>query len=125
MVEPYFEPIFGFKDAFIMAKLEIKKEKYGVAVAARIDTQLANRIATKAEQLGISFAQMVGLLIAKGFAPEEPVFVDNSAELEELEITYKTAIAKFLKQISNDEEQHREYISIFRSIRDEDSTTTH
>ena len=107
-----------------MAKLQTEKEKYGVSVAARIDTQLAARIAEKAEKLGISYAQMIGLFIAKGFSPEEPVTIDSSAELQELENTYKTAIAKFLKQISNDEEQHRQYISLFKTIRDEDPEPT-
>ena len=104
-----------------MAKLETEKEKYGVSVAARIDLQLANRISDKAEALGIRFGKMVGLLIAKGFTPKEPVVIDNSIDLEELELTYKTSIAMFLRQISKDEQQHREYANIFKSIRGEQS----
>ncbi|MCB0755251.1 MAG: hypothetical protein KDB98_06625 [Flavobacteriales bacterium] len=104
-----------------MAKLQTKKEKYGVSVAARIDTQLAARIAEKAEMLGISYAQMIGLLIAKGFAPHEPIVPDCTVQLEEVELTYKESIARFLEQISNDEQQQMEYINLFKSIRDEQS----
>jgi antitoxin component of RelBE/YafQ-DinJ toxin-antitoxin module len=74
-----------------MAKLQTKKVKYGVSVAARIDTQLAARIAEKAEKLGISYAQMIGLLIAKGFSPEEPITVENTSEIDAIELkTYIT-----------------------------------
>ena len=101
-----------------MAKLQTEKEKYGVSVAARIDTQMAARIAEKAEKLGISYAQMIGLLIAKGFEQESPIATDCSSRLEELELRYKESIALFLHQISNDEHIHLQYIEIFKSIRD-------
>jgi hypothetical protein len=118
-----------------MAKLHTEKEKYGVSVAARIDPELAHRIADRAERIGISFAKMVGMLIARGFDPQEPIKVENREELEQLSSSYaqlakeymrldasdranRNAVAKFIHSVSSDDETAKAHIEKFKTIRD-------
>lgn len=67
-----------------MAQLVTTKEKYGVSVAARIDPNLAHRIADRAENLGISMAKMLSLIIGRGFNPREPIVNDNQEQIDRL-----------------------------------------
>lgn len=99
-----------------MAKLVTEKEKYGISVAARIEPNLAYRISERAETLGLSMAKMVSMLIAKGFTPEQPVVVDNSQDIEELDQRYRMTIAKYIKSISSSDEEYHERVELFHQI---------
>lgn len=118
-----------------MAKLHTEKEKYGVSVAARIDPELAHQIADRADRLGLSFAKMVGLLISRGFNPQEPIQVENREELEQLNSSYKQleqeymrldasdtanrkAVARFIHSVCEDDETAKAHIEKFKTIRD-------
>ena len=123
-----------------MAQLVTKKEKYGVSVAARIDPELAHQISERAERLGLSFAKMVGMIITRGFNPQEPIVVDNSEEIDELEnkVTglesevsdlefevekqsrlYKNTAAEFISQIALDDTQKLQFVETYNEILDE------
>ncbi|MCB9186901.1 MAG: hypothetical protein H6601_09165 [Flavobacteriales bacterium] len=67
-----------------MAKLVTTKEKYGISVATRIDPEMAHQISERAERLGVSFAKMLGILVSKGFNPQEPIYIENREEEERL-----------------------------------------
>lgn len=100
-----------------MAKLQATKEKYGVPVSGRINTEMAAEIADRAEALGVSMAKMVSILIAKGFHPKAPTILDNREDVEAIDLKYRTQIATFIKKISNHNEQReRELIELFKSI---------
>lgn len=99
-----------------MANLITTKEKYGVSVAARIQPKLAHAIMERAEGLGISFAKMVGMLISKGFDPQDPMVTNNSEEVEVVRSTYRETIAEFIKTISDSDEEHTEFVKIFNNI---------
>lgn len=121
----------------IMAQLVTKKEKYGVSVAARIDPEIAHQISERAERLGISFAKMVAMLIAKGFNPQEPVYVENREDIERLEDEinelnqetyelrdsletqrklYQNAAAKFIEEIAEDQENQIHFAESYNQI---------
>ncbi len=118
-----------------MAKLHTDKEKYGVSVAARIDPELAHQIADRADRLGLSFARLVGILIARGFKPQEPIVVENHDKLDELERSYdqladeyislqtrdtanREAIAQFVQSLFPVAQEALTQIEHFKSIRD-------
>lgn len=118
-----------------MAKLHTDKEKYGVSVAARIDPELAHQIADRAARLNISFAKMVGMLVAHGFKPQEPMMVENREKLDELERSYdqladeymsleardtanREAIAQFIQSLFPVAQEALTQIEHFKSIRD-------
>lgn len=123
-----------------MAKLVTTKEKYGVSVAARIDPELAHRISERAERLGLSFAKMVGMLITRGFNPQEPIVIDKSEEIDELENKvaglefeisglqfelerqsrlYKNTAAEFISQVALDDDQKIHFVDTYNEILDE------
>lgn len=119
----------------IMAKLVTTKEKYGVSVAARIEPELAYRIAERAESLGVSMAKMVGMLISNGFRSPGPAASESSEEIQTLqtelanvknlveqkESLYKRAAADFIYQVSQVEETLKsEYLAtIYNEILDQ------
>jgi len=102
-----------------MAQLITTKEKYGISVAARIEPQLAHQIAAKAENLGISMAKMLSMVISQGMSskPTNDEYLteqigDLQDELEqskqtteELQQLYKDTAAKFIEAISLDDEE--------------------
>lgn len=123
-----------------MAQLVTTKEKYGVSVAARIEPELAHKIAAKAEALGITMAKMVGMLIINGFSNSSEPLEDRSEKTEGLEDTilqlttdvsdlqqelgwqkhiYSNATAEFIERISIDDEDTLDNIEIFNSILEE------
>lgn len=108
--------MFEHQIVTIMAKLVTQKDKYGISVAARIEPNLAYRISKRAETLGLSMAKMVSMLIAKGFTPEQPIVVDNSEAIEELDARYRTAIAMFIKQTSYSDEEYQTRVQLFHQI---------
>jgi hypothetical protein len=120
-----------------MAQLITTKEKYGVSVASRIDSEIAHQISERAERLGISFAKMVGMLIVRGFNPQEPIKVESREEIERLEVEigeleetieiqnfrqtqeqllYKQTAAEFINRISDDEEEQLQNATIYNEI---------
>lgn len=102
-----------------MAQLVTTKEKYGVSVAARIPPELAHAIMERAENLGISFAKMVGMLISRGFDPQEPFVVDNHEEIEAVKNSYRSAIAEFIKEVSTSNDEYKEFAETFNRIYEE------
>ena len=109
-------------------------------MAARIDPELAHQISERAERLGLSFAKMVGMIITRGFNPQEPIVVDNSEEIDELEnkVTglesevsdlefevekqsrlYKNTAAEFISQIALDDTQKLQFVETYNEILDE------
>ena len=113
-----------------MAQLVTKKEKYGVSVAARIEPQLAHQIAAKAEKLGISMSQMLGMIITHGANPDRTIPIDNSEEIERLKseveaIThelsaaidlYKRTAAEFISRISDDHTHTQELAAVYNQV---------
>lgn len=95
-----------------MAKLVTTKEKYGVSVATRIDPMLAQKISDQATQLGLTFAKMLGLIIAKGASTEshKPLSDDERRLIAD---KYKQTIGLFISRVANDEEHQRELSEIF------------
>lgn len=117
-----------------MAQLTTTKEKYGVSVAARIDTDMAHQIAERAERLGVSFAKMVSMIITKGFNPAEPIYVEDSEEINRLEneveeltsevselrdeLThmkrlYQLTAANFIEELAANDNQQAEFIRVY------------
>ena len=116
-----------------MAKLITTKEKYGVSVAARIDPQLAHQIAAKAENLGVSMAKMLSMIISQGMS-SKPTNDEYSTErigdleyeleqagqsAEEQQRLYKGAAAKFIETISMDDEEMVEHATRYNEILEE------
>ena len=113
-----------------MAQLVTTKEKYGVSVAARIDPNLAHRIADRAENLGISMAKMLSLIIGRGFNPREPIDNDNQEEIDRLESEVKTlqdqlldqrdlyiqTAAEFIKRISDDDDDQVVKVEAYNTV---------
>jgi hypothetical protein len=116
-----------------MAQLVTTKEKYGVSVAARIDPQLAHQIAAKAENLGVSMAKMLGMIISQGmsFNPTNDEYLTErigdledeleqaEQSIEELQLLYKGAAAKFIETISMDDEEMVEHATRYNEILEE------
>ena len=116
-----------------MAQLVTTKEKYGVSVAARIDPQLAHQIAAKAENLGVSMAKMLSMLISQGMSskPTNDEYLterigDLEDELEQAENSiqeqqqlYKDAAARFIRSISLDDEEMVEHATRYNEILEE------
>lgn len=119
-----------------MAQLNTVKEKYGVSVATRIETEIAHQIADRAENLGISLSKMVGMLLVKGFQMNHSV-IDTQIQLEESEdrIThleneiedltsqmqnqaqlYKSAASEFIIQSTTNDEQRINLVELYNSI---------
>lgn len=120
-----------------MAKLVTKKEKYGVSVSARIDPKIAHQISERAEKLELSFAKMVGMLIVKGFNPQEPVYVESRVEIERLEEEinelnqetyelreaiedqrklYQNTAAQFIEGMSENQEEQIQFAESYNEI---------
>lgn len=99
-----------------MAKLETTNAKYGVSIGARIDTEVAHQIAERAENLGISMAQMVNMLVTKGLHDVTPEPVDNSEEIDELFRLYTNTMAQFIEQISFSKEEKRNYVEHYNEL---------
>jgi hypothetical protein len=116
-----------------MAQLVTTKEKYGVSVAARIDPQLAHQIAAKAENLGVSMAKMLSMLISQGmsFKPTNDEYLTEriggledelehvEQSIEEQQRLYKGAAAKFIETISTDDEEMVEHATRYNEILEE------
>lgn len=122
-----------------MAQLNTSKEKYGVSVATRIESEIAHQIADRAENLGISFSKMVGMLLVKGFQANHSI-IDTQFQLEESEerITqleteieeltskmqqqaqlYNSAASEFIVQTAFSDEQRINLVELYKSILDE------
>jgi len=118
-----------------MAKLHTDNEKYGVSVAARIDPILARQIANRADRLGITFAKLVGMLIAHGFEPQRTSVTEDNEKHEQLERLFdqledeyeslkardaanRQAIAQFVQSSFPDRQEAVAKIEHFKSIRD-------
>jgi archaellum component FlaC len=120
-----------------MAQLTTTKEKYGVSVAARIDTDMAHQIAERAERLGVSFAKMVSMIISRGFNPSEPVYIENDEEVTRLEnevgeLTYEIselrdelgnlrrlyqlAAARFIEELAENKEQQVQFATNYNEV---------
>ncbi|MBP9151287.1 MAG: hypothetical protein KBF73_03300 [Flavobacteriales bacterium] len=120
-----------------MAQLVTTKEKYGVSVASRIDPEIAHQISDRAERLGISFAKMVGMLIVSGFNPAEPIYLENSEEIDRLESEveglnfevselhekladlkslYQRTAGRFITEIATDVVEQREFSEAYNTI---------
>lgn len=107
-----------------MAKLFTPNEKYGVAIASRIETKLATDIAKKAEILQLSFSKTVALVIAQGLEEKRPIIIDNRQDIEKLDENYRILIGEFIREISKgDEYRERELIKTFKEIRDSNEFT--
>lgn len=129
-----------------MAKLVTSKEKYGISVATRIDPDMAHQISERAQKLGISFAKMVGMLVVRGFNPQEPVYVDRSEDVEALEeqvadlqlelndtlqslysqqSLYQRTAAQFIEKISENQEEQilfaQTYNGVLSELKEEES----
>lgn len=123
-----------------MAKLVTTKEKYGVSVATRLDSSIAQEIAERAERLDISFSKMIGMLVMKGFNPQERIVLENNEEIEKLkeriaelesseEILeevielksemYKNTAAKFISRVAVDDEEKIRFIEIYNEVLNE------
>ena len=106
-----------------MAKLVTTKEKYGISVGTRLDSQTAHLIAVKAEALGLSMSKMLGILINRGLNPSVPQCNDYSELIEELESEkqelrqlYKNVMSEFIESISEDSNQTMEFIQKYNQI---------
>jgi antitoxin component of RelBE/YafQ-DinJ toxin-antitoxin module len=116
-----------------MAQLITTKEKYGVSVAARIDPQLAHQIAAKAENLGVSMAKMLSMVISQGMSAKPPNDeylleqvdelrgeVDQAQEIHDaLQQLYKDAAARTIKAIASDDEQMVAFATRYNEILEE------
>lgn len=116
-----------------MAQLVTTKEKYGISVAARIDPQLAHQIAAKAENLGVSMAKMLSMIISQGMSSKptnDEYLTERIADLEDeleqaeqsIEVQqqlYKGAAAKFIETISMDDEEMVEHATSYNEILEE------
>jgi antitoxin component of RelBE/YafQ-DinJ toxin-antitoxin module len=117
----------------IMAQLITTKEKYGVSVAARIDPQLAHQIAAKAENLGVSMAKMLSMIISQGMSakPTNDEYlleqveelrdeVDQAQEVRDaLQQLYKDAAARTIEAIASDDEQMVAFATRYNEILEE------
>lgn len=113
-----------------MAQLVTTKEKYGVAVAARIEPQLAHEIAMKAERLGLSMAKMVSMIITSSFHQDDTKSVNDQDMIQQLQndlvesqdearlmsIVYKETAAGFIKNIAVSNPEKNELIEIYNDI---------
>jgi hypothetical protein len=100
-----------------MAELETKKDKYGVAVAARIDPLLAQQIAERAMALQLSFSKTLGLLISKGFSGgEQPKKTQTESDVDKV---YLELVVKLIQSISPDPNIQRKYAAKFKELKDE------
>ncbi|MGB0918577.1 MAG: hypothetical protein ACPGU4_13370, partial [Flavobacteriales bacterium] len=89
-----------------------------------------HQISDRAERLGISFAKMLGMLISRGHNLQEPVPVDNSDEIVELESQvntlesqleysqsyYRDAAAELISQIAETDDDQLQYIEYYNDI---------